>query len=142
MKQKILFVDDDRRRTDIFVEMLRMEGYDVTFAATIKEAENEFNNGDSDFNLITLDIMIPYQSYIDENSYESKTRGITFLKDVRNRKDKKELPVIILTVCYDEAIKEEARVAGCNEYLEKPCLPSRLLETVRTILGGQNIKCF
>lgn len=135
MKQRILFVDDDRRRTEIYVEMLRLEGYDVTFAATIKEAEKEFKSGDSNFSLVILDIMIPYGGYVSENSLESRTRGIEFLKDIRKHKNKEELPVIILTVCYDEKIKKQAYETGCNEYLEKPCLPSKLLRKVKENLG-------
>jgi two-component system phosphate regulon response regulator PhoB len=134
MRQNIFFVDDDRRRTDIYVEMLRMEGYDVTFAATIKEAEKELKDGNFDFHLVILDIMMPYGGYIGENSLESRTRGIEFLKDIRKIKKEDELPVIILTVCSDEIIKKETYEAGCNEYLEKPCYPSVLLEKVEEYL--------
>jgi len=134
MKKKILFVDDDRRRTEIYVEMLRLEGYEVKFADTIKEAESDFDRGNSDFALIILDIMIPYGGYIGENSCESRTRGIEFLKDVRKYKSEQELLVIILTVCSDELIRKKAFEAGCNEYLEKPCLPSQLLEKVKESL--------
>ena len=69
-----------------------------------------------------------------ENSYESRTMGIKFLMDVRKLKNEKKLPVIILTVYSDEKIKKQAYEAGCNEYLEKPCLPSKLLEEVNKYL--------
>lgn len=131
MRQKILFVDDDRRRTEIFVEMLRMEGYEVTFAATMKEAESEFKGGDSDFDLLILDIMMPSEDYVGENTDESRKRGIKFLEEVRKTKSRGQLPVIMLTTRDDEATKEQAREAGCNEYLEKPYLPSKLLKKVK-----------
>lgn len=131
MKQKILFVDDDRRRTEIYVEMLRMEGYDVTFVATMREAENELKAVNSDLHLIILDIMMPWESYVGENTLESRKRGIKFLEQVRKNKTKDQLPVIILTVLHDEETKELARKAGCNDYFEKPCLPSKLLEKVK-----------
>ena len=137
MRQKILFVDDDRRRTEIFVEMLRMEGYDVTFAATIKEAESEFKEGASDYDLIIHDIMMPYEDYIGENKQESRTSGIRFLEHIRKIKSKEELPVIVLTVHYDEATKKQTYKAGCNEYVEKPCLPSKLLKKVKENLKIQ-----
>lgn len=134
MKQNILFVDDDRRRTEIFVEMLRMEGYDVTFAATVKEAESALKKQDSDFHLAILDIMIPQEDYFEKSSHESRTRGIKLLEEIRKVKNKDELPVIILTVCSDQVIRKNALEAGYNEYLEKPCLPSKLLEKVEKYL--------
>lgn len=134
--KKILFVDDDKKRTDIYVEMLRMEGYNVAFASTIKKAETAFRR--ASFDLVILDIMVPYASYIGENTLESRKCGIDFLRRIRKQNSTGDLPVILLTVCCDSKTKKEARDAGCNEYLEKPCLPSKLLETVQTLIGNEN----
>ena len=135
MKQRILFVDDDRRRTEIFVEMLRMEEYEVTFSATIREAEREFDVRTSEFDLMILDIMMPLDDYAGENTIESRKRGITFLRKIRKTHSKEKLPIIILTVLHDKETKEEVFAAGCNEYLEKPCLPSKLLKKVNQNLN-------
>lgn len=141
MKQRILFADDDRRRTEIFVEMLRMEGYEVTFAATIKEAQKEFDERTFDFDLIILDIMMPVEDYAGKNPRELRKGGFIFLRSIRETQSKDKLPVIILTVIHDDDTKKEAFDAGCNEYLEKPCLPSALLYAVRELLKGQNKTC-
>jgi len=142
MKQRILFVDDDRRRTEIFVEMLRMEGYEVTFAATIKEAQKEFQERTSDFDLMILDIMMPLEDYVGENTIESRKRGITFLQRIRQARGKNKLPVIIFTVRHDEETRKQAFDAGCNEYLEKPCLPSKLLKEVKENLAWKSKDAF
>lgn len=134
MKGIILFVDDDPVRIKEHVTMLRDEDYRVIQVQTIKDAEKEYRKRSGNLNLIILDVMIPYEHYIGEQSIESRKGGIFFLKEVRTDKSKEQLPVVVFTVIKHDEIKNECFGIGCNDYLLKPCLPSLLLKTVQKYL--------
>lgn len=130
MKQVILFVDDDRRRAGIYVEMLRCEGYDVAFVSNIKDADNYFEETFGEIDLVVLDIIMPGSNFLEEKRLESRKGGIEFLRKIRLTKTKQQLPVVVLSIAFDAQTKTQAFRAGCNVYLEKPCLPSVLLENI------------
>jgi two-component system cell cycle response regulator DivK len=45
------------------------------------------------------------------------------------------IPIIILTGYPSTAGEREARAAGSDRYLTKPCLPETLAEEIRRVLG-------
>jgi CheY-like chemotaxis protein len=42
------------------------------------------------------------------------------------RKERKNIPVIMITAYSSEQAKTEAYIAGCNEYLLKPIYPEKI----------------
>jgi two-component system cell cycle response regulator DivK len=47
-----------------------------------------------------------------------------------------DIPVIALTGHALTGFSESARLAGCDAFVTKPCLPDALVEEVRRVLGG------
>lgn len=68
----ILLVDDDRFWVQVFAEHLRMEGFKVKTASSVKEAKRLIEDAPPD--LAVLDVMLPAQSE-DDDSLEFETHG-------------------------------------------------------------------
>lgn len=100
---KILLVEDDSALGYALEFSLIDEGYEVTRATTIKDAEDNFNK--DSYNLILLDVNLP-----DGNGYD-------FCKLIRK---KSQVPIIFLTALDDEVNIVMGLEIGGNDYLTKP----------------------
>ena len=101
---KVLFVEDDLDLQRIYTEKLKLEGFDVILAANASTALNYIKNDKP--NLILLDIMIP-----------GTMNGFELLEIIKQDKDNKNIPIIVLTNLDTE--KEQALQIGANDYLIK-----------------------
>ena len=100
---KLLLVEDDNALGYALEFSLVDEGYEVTRATTLKEAEDNFNK--DIYNLILLDVNLP-----DGNGYD-------FCKLIRK---KSKVPIIFLTALDDEVNIVMGLEIGGNDYLTKP----------------------
>lgn len=100
---KLLLVEDDNALGYALEFSLIDEGYDVTRATTLKDAEENFNK--DIYNLILLDVNLP-----DGNGYD-------FCKLIRQ---KSKVPIIFLTALDDEVNIVMGLEIGGNDYLTKP----------------------
>ncbi len=117
MQLTVLIVDDDEeitRSTGIF---LKAEGYRVLEAHDGLEALDMLMN--EDIQLVLLDIMMP------------KLDGISTLMKLR---EKKNIPVIIISAKSEGADKILGLTAGADDYVTKPFDPSELVARVKSQL--------
>jgi len=100
---RILIIEDSKDVNLMLAEVLNCEGYQVKSAFTGLEGMNEANTGDYD--LILLDIMLPYKS------------GDEILKEIRTFSD---VPVIIISAKDMVGIKIDLLKLGADDYITKP----------------------
>jgi len=117
MNSNILIVDDDTELTDLLMQYLEPEGFNITCAhdgeSGVKKALNK------PFDAIILDVMLP------------KLNGFEVLKAIREHLD---TPVLMLTARGDDIDRIVGLEIGADDYLAKPCNPRELLARLRAIL--------
>jgi CheY-like chemotaxis protein len=117
----VLLVDDYPDNRDIYVQFLTYSGLRV------EEAENGHQALDKAFTLrpdvIVMDLSLPGL-----DGWEATRR---LKRDPRTR----DIPVIALTGHALAGHSKGALDAGCDLFITKPCLPERLLDEIRAIVG-------
>lgn len=118
---KILIVEDDTSLGPNLKKNLELEGFSVTLAQTIAEA-NEIKSSQQ-FSLILLDWMLP------------DGQGIDFLKKINDA-----TPVIMLTARADLIDKVIGLESGASDYITKPFEPRELLARIRAQLRVKRVE--
>lgn len=128
MSVRILVVDDERPIAEILKYNLEKEGYEVLLAYDGEEALELLERNEPD--LILLDIMLP------------KKDGFAVCREIR---DRKEIPIIMLTAKESEADKVRGLELGADDYVTKPFsarevtarVKAALRRARRTSMGGR-----
>jgi two-component system, OmpR family, KDP operon response regulator KdpE len=116
-KQRILVVDDEQQITLVLRSGLTKHGYDVRVAAEGEAAFELFTLWTP--NLVVTDLSMP---------------NVGGLELCRRLRSISEVPIIVLSVKGDEAVKVEALDAGADDYVTKPFGMGELLARVRATL--------
>ncbi len=117
MNNNLLIVDDDTELTDLLVQYLEPEGFNVV---CIHDGENAVKKAlNQPFDAIILDVMLP------------KLNGFEVLKSIREHM---ETPVLMLTARGDDIDRIVGLEIGADDYLQKPCNPRELVARLRAIL--------
>ncbi|MGZ6124689.1 MAG: response regulator, partial [Myxococcales bacterium] len=111
----ILLVDDEPAIRESLAFALRREGFEVSEAATLREAKPLAAEAD----LVILDLVLP-----DGN-------GLDFLRSLRARSD---VPVIVLTSRDEETDRVVGLELGADDYVLKPFSPREVTARVRAVL--------
>lgn len=125
MNECVLVVDDDREIVQAIALLLEREGYRVLKAYDGLEALQVL--AEQPVQLVLLDVMMP------------RLDGLSALMKVRQRKN---VPVIILSAKTEETDKVLGLSMGADDYVSKPFNPQELVARVRshlrryTTLGG------
>ena len=115
---KILFVEDNARLAELTQKNLKNSGIVCDIASNLEDAKHQLKS--FQYDAAVLDINLP-----DGN-------GLDFLKQIR--KEKNQLPVIILTANLDFDIKIEGLDIGADDFLTKPFKIEELVARLRAIL--------
>ena len=110
----IVIVEDDLPSIKYYEILLKNSGADVTIFRTGKEFIDYINLGNYKIDLIFMDFLIPL------------INGIECTRLFRKEK-KRGAPVIMITAYSSEQAKNEAYIAGCNEYILKPIYPEKII---------------
>jgi two-component system phosphate regulon response regulator OmpR len=113
----ILVVDDDTRLNALLKKFLSNQGFVVTTAASVAEAQELCAL--FQFDLWVLDVMMPV------------TTGIEFLQQARQTDN---TPVIMLTALGETDNRIKGLEAGADDYVAKPFEPKELLLRIKAIL--------
>ncbi|MFH2064544.1 MAG: response regulator [Pseudomonadota bacterium] len=123
---KILIVDDIAKNIQVLGNLLRMEGYAVSYAVSGVQAlsilEEEL------FDLILLDVMMPNMN------------GFQLCSMIKKETKWKEIPIIFLTAKAQLEDVIEGFQAGAVDYVTKPFNSKELLARVRTHLELKAVK--
>jgi two-component system catabolic regulation response regulator CreB len=111
----ILLVDDEPAIRESLAFALRRDGFEVSEAASLREARNLAASAD----LVILDLVLP-----DGN-------GLEFLRSLRARSD---VPVIVLTSRDEETDRVVGLEIGADDYVLKPFSPREVAARVRAVL--------
>jgi two-component system cell cycle response regulator DivK len=60
--------------------------------------------------------------------------GLDLIHRLREDPRTRDIPVIVLTGLTLASVRQQAREAGCNRFLLKPCLPAALAGGIRNVL--------
>ncbi|MEN6318994.1 MAG: response regulator [Syntrophaceae bacterium] len=115
---RILIVDDIPQNIQVIASTLQNKGYQMAFAQDGKAALEKINK--INFDLILLDVMMPGMD------------GFEVCKILKTSPDKRDIPIIFLTVKDDMADILSGYEAGAVDYVIKPFNSAELLARVRT----------
>ena len=116
----IAIVDDDIASIRYFEVLLKTTGANVvSFMTGTELVEYVTANADS-VDMVLLDYLIPF------------TNGIECVRQIR--KVSRTIPLVMITAYYTRESKEEAFLAGSNEYILKPVIPEKVLALLEKYL--------
>lgn len=120
---RILICEDDSLIRDVYVEMLKAEGFTVEEAKDGQEALDKMTAGG--YNLVLLDIIMPYMD------------GLGILTTLKEKPPKKPIDhVIICTSLAADPNVKEALNRGAEAVIFKPDItPDQLVEESKKFLG-------
>jgi two-component system response regulator CpxR len=116
---RVLLVDDDVEFLSLLVKYLSTKDFDIDTANDGAEALQKIRSGDSQYDVIVLDVMLPMLD------------GFGVLQRLR---ESSTTPVIMLTARGDESDRIDGLDMGADDYLAKPCNPRELVARIRAIL--------
>jgi len=116
----ILIVEDDKNISKLVRYNLEKAGYTCHVVITGEEAFDVL--GDSEINLIVLDIMLP------------KMNGFELCKQIRHDPRHEGIPVIMLTAKGEEVDRIVGFELGADDYMVKPFSPRELVLRVKSVL--------
>ena len=119
----VLVVDDFEDNRSMYAVYLTYSGYDVLEAADGQEAVEMAGVRMPD--VIVMDLSLPIM-----DGWEATRR---LKADERTR----HIPIIVLTGHAVAGQSSDARKAGCDAFLAKPCMPEILVEKVQELLHMQ-----
>ena len=114
----ILIVDDEPVNLQVLVNMLSLQRYTLTRAASGKEALETLRQ--QSFDLVLLDVMMPHMS------------GYEVCEEIRLQYPANELPVVFLTARNQIGDLVQGFDTGANDYLTKPVSKNELLARIHT----------
>ncbi|HKK43466.1 MAG TPA: response regulator [Bacteroidales bacterium] len=117
----IVIVEDDLPSIRYYETVLKNSGAELKIFRTGKEFVDYINRKNSRVDLVFMDFLIPL------------VNGIECIRLLR--KERKSVPVIMITAFSSEQVKTEAYIAGCNEYILKPIYPERIFFLVGKYLN-------
>jgi two-component system cell cycle response regulator DivK len=117
----VLIVDDFEDSRTMYAAFLRYSGYGVVEAANGLEAIEQATAVLPD--VIVMDLSLP-----ELDGWEATRR-------IKSQPKTGGIPIVALTGHTLEGPTQDARRAGCDAFLPKPCLPDTLLETIRGLIG-------
>ena len=120
MASKILLVEDEPDIRKTLKYNFSRESFDVITAGSISEAESLSSNNQVD--LIILDLMLPDGS------------GLDFCRTIKSDKEKKSIPVIILTAKADEVDRVVGFELGADDYVTKPFSVRELVLRAKAVM--------
>jgi len=116
-KRNILVVDDEPQITRVLKTTLSSQGYGIRTATDGKQALQEMKTWSPD--LVITDLRMPNMD------------GLALCRAIRAES---RVPIIVLSVKGEEAIKVESLDAGADDYVTKPFNVNELLARVRAAL--------
>jgi len=120
-KTKVLIVEDEQTLLDMYSLKLSKENFEVIKAADGQEGLEKAKSEKPD--IILLDIMLP------------KIDGFQVLKNLRETKGFKNVPIIMLTNLGQNEDKQKGKQLGATDYLVKAdTTPTDVVEKINSLI--------
>ncbi|HNR41963.1 MAG TPA: response regulator [Bacteroidales bacterium] len=121
----ILVVEDDVPSLRYYETLIQCSGANVVKLRTGRDFVDYIQKDDAQIDLVIMDFLIPL------------INGIDCTKIFR--KERKHVPVLMITAYSSEQSKADAFIAGCNEYILKPVYPEAIFTLLEKYLK-QDVK--
>jgi two-component system cell cycle response regulator DivK len=121
MAKRVLVVEDDEDNRRIVTKILTLEGFEVAEAIDGQQALAMVRDWRP--HLVLLDLGLP------------GLNGWEVARQIKADDALREIPTIALTAFAMRGDEEQARAAGCDDYLPKPARPAEIREIVRKYLA-------
>ena len=118
--KNILVVDDEPVNIKILTGMLATEDYNIIEANNGREALDTLEKHVPD--MVLLDVMMPGMD------------GFEVCRRIKARKDRRLIPVVMVTALQDRVHRQQALEAGADDFLSKPIDRSELLIRIKSLL--------
>ncbi|WP_171179910.1 response regulator transcription factor [Ruegeria sp. HKCCD8929] len=119
MSRKVLLIEDEPNITEAIRFLLTREGWQVETHAEGTDAVDVIRATQPD--LVILDVMLPGKS------------GMDILRDLRDRDEMRDLPVLMLTARGQSRDRDMAEKAGVSRFMTKPFSNTEVLTAVRDL---------
>ncbi|WP_038055653.1 response regulator transcription factor [Thermus amyloliquefaciens] len=119
---RVLLVDDDPALLEVLGAYLRGAGFEVLEAKDGEKALELFPRAD----LVILDLMLP------------RLDGFKVLEEVR--RERPELPILMLTARGEEEERVKGLELGADDYVVKPFSPKEVVARVKALLRRAGLK--
>jgi len=123
--KNIIIVEDDVPSVKYYETLLKNSGADVKFFNNGKAFIDYFSTTNDKIDIVLIDFLIPL------------VNGIECTRIFR--KERKSVPVLMLTAYFSDQTKNEAFIAGCNEYILKPVFPEKIFHLLEKYLKPEII---
>jgi two-component system KDP operon response regulator KdpE len=117
MRLRVLVVEDDHEIRTMIQSALKVEGFEVSTAVSVREAQAMLQHSSPD--VLVLDLGLP------------DGEGLTLVQEVRAQSS---LPIVVVSARHQEVQKIELLDAGADDYLTKPFSVGELLARIRVSL--------
>ncbi len=121
-KYVLLVIDDDPEMGQLLIDIFRLAGYEVRWAASGAEINAELRRG-NEIDLVLLDVVLP------------DADGLQILCRLRSHPRFAALPVIMMTGKSAAQDVTAGLAAGADGYVTKPFKMSGLVKAVGMVLG-------
>jgi CheY-like chemotaxis protein len=121
-KPIVLLVDDYPDAREMYAEYLEYSGFEIVQAGNGAEAIERAIDSHPD--VILMDLSLPVM-----DGWEATRR---LKADDRT----KRIPVLAVTGHALTGVSNDAKNAGCDGFITKPCLPEDLVAEIRKVLSG------
>src|SRR3954470_9238390 len=121
-KPIVLLVDDYPDAREMYAEYLEFSGYEIVQAGNGVEAIERALDSRPD--VILMDLSLPVM-----DGWEATRR-------LKADEATKNIPVLAVTGHALSGVSNDAKKAGCDGFITKPCLPEDLVTEIRKVLGG------
>ncbi len=117
---RVLIVDDDEDTRDLYAWCMRAAGWFVQVASNGAEALLAASLYEPD--VIVMDLHMPLLG------------GLDAVRLLRRDNDTKHVPIVACTALEPLTFEIEARDAGCDEFVPKPCEPEVLRDLLEAMV--------
>ncbi len=124
---RVLVADDNAAAREILHDILESFSFDVSLAASGREALQELEKTDKPFDLVLTDYKMP------------DLDGIETTKRIKERADLSHIPIIIMISAYGrEEVRKHAARTGVDAFLNKPIERSLLFDTIISLFSEKS----
>jgi CheY-like chemotaxis protein len=121
--KNIIIVEDDIPSVRYYETLLKNSGAGISVFTNGKDFINYLSSTEDRIDIVLIDFLIPF------------VNGIECTRILR--KERKNIPVLMLTAYFSEQTKNDALIAGCNEYILKPVFPEKIFCLLEKYLSPQ-----
>lgn len=122
MNKKVLIIEDDKLLREMMFRKLEKEGFEVSSVMDGSEAVTKTKDIKPD--IVLLDLILP------------GSNGFEILKEIKNDREIKETPVIVLSNLGQKSEIDKGIELGAVDYLVKAHFtPTEVLEKIKKILS-------